>query len=471
MAKIYDAKIRSELESFINLVAETILQENLSLFLGAGSSMQYNAMSWNELINAVYNGCDNWGNTDRAQYAELNGIDVKSAVCNIVTSVPVNSNKVDTYLNYLLDFDYKSLWTTNYDSVIENVLQSKSKTFIPVYMYKHFKQLSYPGGYFLFKINGSSEETNSIVITREDFINYRKSHEAYLILLKRELLCHSFLFLGCSFDDDILRICIKDILNCIENSSENFSTNHFAIIVESKNDKLDFISKDLTNHYNINCLKVSNPNYAYKIAIGISYRVKFNSIFISGAKSFVRHSFEEENGKKLCINLVSAFMNVDNSPFKFISGMGMSIGHFISGAITQICKVKNTNINRYLQMQPFPFSSKNDNEIHRQEIIKKAGVFIFIYGDFDGNFDNIEGSGMWREYIEAKKDKNNIIISLPCGEHSISKIIYEKEKENICSFSHIYKNIIDKFNHMDIDDRGCKIKCVSLKNKLMHFSF
>ena len=203
MAKIFDAKTRSELESFINLVAETILQENLSLFLGAGSSMQYNAMSWNELINAVYNGCDNWGNTDRAQYADLNGIDVKSAVCNIVTSVPINSNKVDTYLNYLLDFDYKSLWTTNYDSVIENVLQSKSKTFIPVYMYKHFKQLSYPGGYFLFKINGSSEETNSIVITREDFINYRKSHEAYLILLKRELLCHSFLFLGCSFDDDI----------------------------------------------------------------------------------------------------------------------------------------------------------------------------------------------------------------------------------------------------------------------------
>lgn len=109
------------------------------------------------------------------------------------------------------------------------------------------------------------------------------------------------------------------------------------------------------------------PNYenAYKIAYGISYKVKYASVFISGAKLFKRNSMEEIKAKNVCQELVSAFMEIDNFPFKFISGMGMSIGHFISGTIKQL--VKNKNINRYLQMEPFPFTSKEANINHRKK--------------------------------------------------------------------------------------------------------
>ena len=50
------------------------------------------------------------------------------------------------------------------------------------------KNLSFPNSNFLYKINGSCTKPDSIVITHEDFINYRRSHEAYLILLKRETI-------------------------------------------------------------------------------------------------------------------------------------------------------------------------------------------------------------------------------------------------------------------------------------------
>ena len=39
MAEIYFSNKKDELERFISLVAEEILQENACLFLGAGSSM------------------------------------------------------------------------------------------------------------------------------------------------------------------------------------------------------------------------------------------------------------------------------------------------------------------------------------------------------------------------------------------------------------------------------------------------
>ena len=450
MAKIYNSKDKRELEGFINSVSEIILQNELSLFLGAGSSMQYNAPSWNELINRVCKSCDecgkckNWNDTDRAQCAELEEIDVKWEICNFLTNNSFTNTKEETYLNHLLDFDFKSIWTTNYDSIVEDVLKLKFKEVTSIYRYEHFRNLSYLGGLFLFKINGSIHSRETIVITHEDFINYKKTHEAYLILLKRELLCHSFLFLGCSFNDDILRISIKDILNCIENSGENYVTKHYAIIAESNAEKLNYTCKDLSTHYNINCLKVSKPGNAYKISEGISLKVKYSSIFVSGAKRFERNSIDELCGKNVCQDMVSAFMEVENMPYKFISGMGMSIGHFVSGSIKKRCQIRD--IKRYLEMEPFPFTSNEDNERHRQSIMAKAGVFIFLYGDLDENHFNLEQNGMWKEYIIAKSNDQNIIIPLPCGNDSVSTVIYENEIKNTDSFSFINKDLLESFS-------------------------
>lgn len=450
----YRASEKEELESFIDRVSENILQTNLSLFIGAGSSMQYNFMSWNELMKDIYSKCDNWNNTEKAQFAELKGINVKGKICKKILSKHVVIENEDTYLNHLLNFDYKSFWTTNYDEIIERVLTLKSKKYISIFKYSDFKKLSFPGSNFLFKINGSCSDQNTIVATKNDFIDYKTSHEAYLILLKRELLCHNFLFLGCSFDDDILRMCIKDILNCIDNSNDNYSTEHFAIIVESNQEKLEYISEDLRRHYNINCLTIEKPSVAYNIAYGISSNVKYHSIFVSGAKAFKRHSAEEEKGKYICKELVKSFMNNEDYKFKFISGMGMSIGNFVCGSIKQMCN--NKNVNRYLQMEPFPFTNQEDRKKHRHDIISKAGIFIFIYGDYDGKPESIHKSGMWQEYLEAKKDKRNIIISLPCGKESISEYIFSVELNDKTSFIYKCQDLLKQFKHTEPDSQFFK---------------
>lgn len=451
MAEIYMADKKVELERFLNLVVEAILQENTSLFLGAGSSMQYNAPNWNNLINNIHNGYTSGNNIEKAQHAEFKGIDIKTEISKQISCLNIDYEKENTYLNYLLDFDYKSIWTTNYDQIIEEILKKKKKPYLSIYKYCHFQKLSYPGGGFLFKINGSYNDAKTIVITKEDFMNYRKSHEAYLILLKRELLCHNFLFLGCSFEDDILRICIKDILNCIQNSSDNYITNHFAIIAEKNEEKLEFISKDLSRHYNIKCLNVKSVEQAYRISYGISYKAKFSTVFISGAKKYERHSDDEEIGKLFCQKLITAFMKYEEFPFKFISGMGMSIGHFICGTVKQKCKGKNQN--RYLQMEPFPFTSKEDNDIHRENIMNKAGVFIFIFGDYNECPGNIEKSGMWREYLQAKRDIQNIIIPLPCGKDSISNEIYIKEIADPSTFSSKNIDFFKTFDYKTVTEK------------------
>ena len=80
MPYVYCSNNQEELEEFLNLVAESILQNNISLFLGTGSSMQYEAPSWNGLINEICPKFKHSSNIDRAQYAELQGIEVKDVL-------------------------------------------------------------------------------------------------------------------------------------------------------------------------------------------------------------------------------------------------------------------------------------------------------------------------------------------------------------------------------------------------------
>lgn len=110
MAEIYFSNKKEELERFINLVAEEILQENTSLFLGAGSSMQYSAPSWNALIDLACPKYKIGSNADKAQYAELTGIDIKAEISKQFSIIKFdNVRKTNTYLNYLLDFNFKSI--------------------------------------------------------------------------------------------------------------------------------------------------------------------------------------------------------------------------------------------------------------------------------------------------------------------------------------------------------------------------
>jgi len=66
-------------------------------------------------------------------------------------------------------------------------LEQKAKAYKVIYKYSHFQDLSYPGGCFLFKINGSCDDPKTIIVTKEDFINYRKKKdvETNIVIFER----------------------------------------------------------------------------------------------------------------------------------------------------------------------------------------------------------------------------------------------------------------------------------------------
>ncbi|MBQ8116743.1 MAG: SIR2 family protein [Lachnospiraceae bacterium] len=437
MARIYESHNYDDLEDFFISVSEKILSRNCSLFVGAGSSAQYNIPDWTTLISKFQKDSEHFHNvSQRAEYAMIKNPRFKTDIAKSLGEIHIDSKRVDTFLYHLLDFEFNSIWTTNYDSIIEEVMYQKSHPFTSIYDYRRFDQISNPGTNYLYKINGSVELSDSIIITKEDFIDYRRTHSAFLILMKRELICNSFLFIGCSFDDDILRSCLRDILICFRESGAepNMMPNHYAVIVD-KDSKLDFITKDMSLNYHINCIRVESYKYAYLIAEGICSYARFCTIFVSGAYIFSRKSKSENDAKRVCRELTTQFQNDSRRPYKFITGMGISIGHFISGSIKEMCKERlRGDVGRYLQMEPFPFTGENDSKIHRRNMIGKAGIVIFIYGHLQSGQD-ITCSGMYKEYLIAKENSDTIIIPIPCGTDTVSNYLFEKEKKVEGSFT------------------------------------
>lgn len=451
---ILDANKFDDLESFFYDVSEAILKDSCSLFAGAGSSRQYGFDDWNTLVIKTPHGNNGLNDvTQKAGYASLKDNRFKTAIQKIIEETDIDVKNTHSYLYYLLNFDFKTIWTTNYDLIIEKVLESKHHEFLSIYNYARFDQISYSKSNAIYKINGSVEESDSIVITNNDFIDYKRTHSAFIILLKRELICRSFLFIGCSFDDDILRACLKDIQICFSESGvkSGIMPNHFAIIADN-DPKLDFIAKDMAINYGIHCLKTSNIEKSYICTDGISAYVRFNTIFISGAYRFERGSDTEEAAKLFCIKLTDCFQSNNYRPYKIITGLGNSIGHFISGSIKERCRYSHSkNVDRYLQMEPFPFTGPEESDRHRHNMIEKAGIVIFIYGNVSGDSD-IKQTGMFKEYLIAKENKDTIIIPIPCGLNTVSNYIFDIEKDCEDSFASRFYQFLADFDPQNLND-------------------
>ena len=138
-------------------------------------------------------------------------------------------NNDSDLIDRLLDLNFKSIWTTNYDKVIEDNLARKRILTNSIHDEKDLPNTRTSNRVSIYKMNGDISNLDRIVITQKDIENYGEHHEMLLTFFKRELVVNSFLFLGYSFSDDIVLSCLSAVNRCLEDSA-NF---HFAILKDT----------------------------------------------------------------------------------------------------------------------------------------------------------------------------------------------------------------------------------------------
>lgn len=433
-----------EKTKFIKAIADDMLKKDVSLFTGAGTSIDAGAPTWNELFRPLMDDLDlkERENIDLFLVAQYYENDYgQSKITNLLVeklnyTLDINKNSI---IYKALKLPFKTLWTTNFDHVIEKVLEQENIKVVKIFKDQNLSVSTKYNHTLLYKINGDISDPSSMVVTKKHIENYKKDHEIMLTFLKKELVANTFLFLGYSFMDGIILENLSLLRECV---GEQYNR-HYTILKRENDKYFEHFVDDLEKRYNIVALLVDSYDEIPSIIDSINEKLRNKRVFISGSYD-VLDADELKLSDEISRELVSVLYN-PSYDYRICTGVGKKIGAEITGYAYQYLISKHyANINNYLIMRPFPFHNKElakeKGQEHRIKLIRDNKFAIFLFGKSTGyEFSQ----GVLDEFEIAKQ--NNLVI-IPVGATGYSaKIIWKEVKENITLYPYL-ESYIDKLN-------------------------
>ncbi|WXR60951.1 SIR2 family protein [Peptostreptococcaceae bacterium AGR-M142] len=245
-------------------------EKNIIPFLGAGLSIPFNIPDWNKLIRDCALGMgiedvqgtsflpmldmdlknyDYWGAVSIIKkYLNRSEDDIQEFIVNTIdTSIPDEIISIDNNYEDLGKYGFNLYFTTNYDHIMSNYLESN---FTPVNL-KDVKSniqalISNSKVKRIFHLHGNMSDSSSIVISSE---KYKELYDddVYKSLFSVFSGVKTFLFIGFSFNDVFIQNIIKD-------NNEYFKSKHYIILPNPTNENI----RHLKQNYNIETISY-NP--------------------------------------------------------------------------------------------------------------------------------------------------------------------------------------------------------------------
>lgn len=439
-------------KSFINEFVTEINNGDAAIFAGAGLSAQNGFVNWKGLVQNLASeiGLDVEKETDLATVAQyycntFNRSKINDKIINEFTTLKKGSDNHQIISRLGID----TFWTTNYDKLIEKTLEDDGKIVDVKIVKEHFARYIKKKNAVVYKMHGDKDSPHEAVLTKDDYDYYNTKRELFSTALRGDLLSRKFLFIGFSFDDPNLDF----ILSRIKILLEEHTPNHFCFFKEI--DKSKYTSKSAEqNHedflydqikqrlkiedlkrYGINAIMIKDYSDITEILKEIEIRLKRKNIFISGAA----HSYKPytENDAKDLIHSLS--YKLAEKEYKIVSGYGLGIGSIvINGAIDYKLNSNYRNLDDLLILRPFPQIQSGEKSIpeiwtdYRNDMISKAGVAIFVFGNKLDNGNIIPSKGMMEEFEICLKHN---VIPIPIGITGwISKELWENVSSNLLKF-------------------------------------
>ena len=428
-------------KTFVEKVAYAINNNEIALFVAAGLSASTGQKNWAQMLTPCANALELEikENTDLymiAQYYEN-----EYGKTDLIHMFEKNINQINnnsSYLNSVLNLGFREIWTTNYDTVIEDNL--KKRGIISKVIHNDMDLNNFTdGGVHIFKMNGDITNPHNMVVSKSDLEKYAVSHQLMLTFFKRELVSKSFLFLGYSFTDSLVLNSLSTIKNCLQNACNI----HYTILKNEHSKYFDYFVQDLWKRYNIKALIVEKYDEIPEIIESINEKVKEHKVFISGSFDTLPYE-QDEFADALCNALVQ---NLYNNDYIILTGMGRKIGNYLAGhAFEYLTKNHSFSIEKKLIMRPFfEKMNINDKTHHRNKMIEDCQYAIFLFGKSPSSSDMVINSqGVMEEYKIAKQLRKNII-SIPTTGYA-AKQIFNEQKNNIVEYPYL-ENYIDQLEH------------------------
>lgn len=413
-------------EAFIADFSKQVGKARAALFIGSGLSRQAEYKGWKDILRepAVAIGLDVDREDDLISLAEYYVNDKKERSFIDDKIYEIFSPKKSPTDNHLLlaSLGITSVWTTNYDQLLERTFEAKNLAYSPLTDDASFSRYVEKNSIVLHKLHGDVDTPEKTVITKEDFERFVQKHEMLLAKLKGEMCSKSFLFLGYSFSD----IDINHILTQIRLFYDSRPpARHYCIHKRVSASDPDYTYKSRKQEHQIESMKsygiqtvlVDSFDEIEDILEDLRKKVCSKNVFISGAYE----DFDAEDEYGIYARSIAKWLV--EQEYKIYTGYGKNLGaEIVAGAFDGCTKSgkETKRFNEWVYLSPFPYKkSMPDDERRtlytqlRKNVIQNTMITIIINGTKRNSKRatlNISPGAM--EEAQLSLDQGNLLIPL-----------------------------------------------------------
>lgn len=338
-----------------------------------------------------------------------------SRIRNVIKQQIGQDRPIPEALEIIARLPLRHIWTTNYDRLIERAFEATNR---PIDTISGTGDLSLKpmfGATRLYKMHGSIERLDDVVISTDDYELYRSKRGAFLPLLHAQLTSMSMLFIGLSLTDPNVR----HVLSLIRESFIDAPPEHFAIVrppqKEDSKSEEEFMArsaqhtlwaKDL-RRYGLVVVEIDEYSEVPNLLRQLERQAASRRIWVSG-------SWPVEAGGKEAVHVHQISEEIGQwiakSDRDLVSGGGLLVGSAVVSGFFDAMRAGGVwDLDRRLLVRPFPqpLEGQPPNREQwtalRKELARHAGIVVFVGGAKLEGGKLIPATGVFEEYELAKE--------------------------------------------------------------------
>jgi Sir2- and TIR-associating SLOG family/SIR2-like domain len=449
---------------FIHTYSQALSDHNAAVLAGAGLSIPAGLVNWKELMRSIAAevGLDVEKESDLVAVAQyhLNERGGRQRLNQTLVSEFSERAEVSENHRILARLPIETFWTTNYDHLIEGALRAAGKR-VDIKLTPENLATTLPRrDAIVYKMHGDISDPSNAVVSKDDYESYSVNRRGQLFstALRGDLVSKTFLFLGFSFSDPN----VDYILGRIRVLLESNRREHYCLMrsvqrrdFKKSSDfkyaqtKQELQIKDL-RRYGIMTVLLDNFDQYTQTLKHLERRYRARQIFISGSATTYAPLTENEAHRFLALlgkRLTENGMNV-------VTGFGLGVGPYvINGVLDELEREGTRNLSERLTLRPFPYAIVDSEKRkirwtnYRREMISKAGVAVFVFGNkTDRSGKVVQADGMLEEFEIALSEG---LLLVPVGSTGYAA-------------DALHKKVSDDFRTYFRDVRGLKTALAAL---------
>lgn len=452
-------------EQLVRDFSKALLQNQAALFVGAGVSAGAGFVDWRGLLRDIASDLNLQVDEEHdlislAQYEFNRNQNRNRLNAKIIEEFKDRARTSDTH-KWIARAPIDTVWTTNYDKLLETAFESISKTVDVKHSPRDLLHRRPYSDVTIFKMHGDIDDPGEAVLIKDDYERYEQKRPMYVSRLQGDLTWRHFLFLGFSFSDPNIDYIFSRLRLLLEENAKHQPPRYCILrrpqkpkngATKSAKAQFDRDTRHLPHRiddlarFNIDVVMIDEFREIPQILEQICRTVSASNVFISGSAH--EYPLGRDRTEAFCRELGARLIK---EGLNLVSGFGLGIaGACIIGAHEETRRLKQTRLGQRLRLFPFPQNVASDAEHKRwyseirQSLVKEAGVTIFVGGTKLNATSNtvVIADGILEEFRLAAAE-GHVLIPVPCTGGAAEEIWKTNQKQVLASFSG--KNVSNEF--------------------------